>query len=112
MKTEWTKEMCSSRPLEFERVNPTTWIQRKDIQKSEAREDETDPGYICMSRFISDDIKDQIQLIEETVNTDADGSYDEGYQDGWDKGYEEGTEHLSEYEDGYQAAMILFGGAE
>ena len=52
MKTAWSKELCSSKPEQFERLNAETWIQRKDIQRAPKKDDVPDPGYTCMRRMI------------------------------------------------------------
>lgn len=82
MKTEWKEEYLSHTPQEFEKVNADTWIQRKDIKK-------VDSGYSCMSRFISNDIKAQIDITRDVLSE----SYD-----------------IEGYKIGYEAAAILFGG--
>ncbi len=60
MKTNWQKEMTSEQPLEFEQVNPTTYIQRKNIEENP---NEDQGGFICESRFISNDVYEA--LMEE-----------------------------------------------
>ena len=66
MKTKWSEELCSSKPEQFEKLNATTWIQRKDIQRAPEKEDVPDPGYTCMSRMISDDVYEA--LVEELAS--------------------------------------------
>lgn len=63
MKTAWSKELCSSKPEQFEKLNAETWIQRKDIQRAPKKDDVPDPGYTCMSRMISNDVYEA--LMEE-----------------------------------------------
>lgn len=61
MKTAWSKELCSSKPEQFEKLNAETWIQRKDIQRAPKKDDVPDPGYTCMSRMISNDVYEALQ---------------------------------------------------
>lgn len=60
MKTEWQKELCSSYPATFEQLNPDAYIQRRNIVRREAVEDDSmmggDPGFECESRYISKDV--------------------------------------------------------
>lgn len=86
MKTEWQRELLSYLPPEFEQINPTTYIQRRNIQENTEMEN---GGYVCESRFVSEDIKTQIELISDVVNSTAD---------------------VDKYKDGYDAAVILLGG--
>lgn len=57
MKTEWREELCSEYPKQFQKLNPTTYIQRKNIRKMESKEGEMGfLGYICESRIISNEV--------------------------------------------------------
>lgn len=90
MKTEWKEEIISRTPLEFEKVNEDTWIQRKDVKKIPVGEDGFDFGYRCMSRFISENVKETIDVTNEII---------------------EKIYNSQEYKTGYEAATILFGGS-
>lgn len=87
MKTEWQVEYLGYKPLEFEQVNnEPLWIQRKDIKEN------IDPefgGYICQCRFVSPDVKEQLENYQEMLNETSD---------------------VTEYVDGYNASVILLGG--
>lgn len=48
---EWTKELLGRKPEEFEKLNESTYIQRRNIRENE---DEEIGGWICESRKISD----------------------------------------------------------
>lgn len=89
MKTEWKQELTSEEPSIFQKLNPTTYMQRKNIIK-------TENGYSCESRKISKEIygelQDQATLIAQIVAQTA--TVDQ------------------EYKDAYTAAMILLGGEE
>lgn len=66
MKSEWKKEICSSRPEQFQRVADNVYIQRKDIEKVSHKATDSSPAYEdyeCMSRRISDDVYEA--LVEE-----------------------------------------------
>lgn len=65
MKTEWTAEQITAEPHDFERVNPTTWIQRRNIQ---VNPNEEQGGYTCESRFISNDV---YEALMETLDSPA-----------------------------------------
>ena len=89
MKTEWKKEHIPSEPSIFQMLNPTTYMQRRNITK-------TEEGYTCESRKISKDIYDELQdqaaFVSQVVSQTA--AVDQ------------------EYKDAYTAAMILLGGEE
>lgn len=65
MKTEWSEERLGYQPSQFEQVNETTYIQRKNIRRDVLTEDstESEPGWICESRFISDDIYEDFMEV-------------------------------------------------
>lgn len=54
---EWKKEQCPVRPKELERVNPDTFIQRRNIEPYErdGMDGQTERGFVCESRFLSVD---------------------------------------------------------
>lgn len=54
---EWQKEQCSVRPRELERVNPDTFIQRRNIKQfeREGMGGQMETGFVCESRFIGVD---------------------------------------------------------
>ena len=47
---EWTEEFLGREPGEFEKLNETTYIQRRNIREND---NEEIGGWICESRFIS-----------------------------------------------------------
>lgn len=61
MKTEWSKERLGYQPKQFEKVNETTYIQRKNIHRDVLTNDSiaSEPGWVCECRFISDDIYEE-----------------------------------------------------
>lgn len=62
--SNWEPELCEDKPEEFTRINPTTYIQRKDIHEVEYHSlDGTQAfrGYECLSREISN--TDYILLV-------------------------------------------------
>lgn len=64
MKTQWTKEQGSGQlPERFEKISADTYIQRRNIEEAPEKEDVTDPGWECESRFISEDVYEA--LMEE-----------------------------------------------
>ena len=64
MKTPWTKEMGTGPyPEQFAQLNADTYIQRKNIAQAPEREDGSDPGWVCESRYISEDVYEA--LMEE-----------------------------------------------
>ena len=66
MKTAWSEERLGYQPSQFEKVNNDTYIQRRNIRRDTLTEDstESEPGWICESRFISDDIyEDFIEVM-------------------------------------------------
>lgn len=89
MKTDWTKEFCGYLPPEFEKINSDTWAQRKNIEKRPKGDDGSDGGWQCEVRFISEDLKIQVEMVKEVVGENED---------------------VSELKTGYEAATILFGG--
>ena len=58
MKTAWSEERLGYQPSQFEKANDDTYIQRRNIRRDILTDDstESEPGWICESRFISDDI--------------------------------------------------------
>lgn len=65
MKTAWSEELIGYKPSQFEKVNDNTYIQRKNIRRDTLMEDSTksEPGWICESRFISDDIYEDFMEV-------------------------------------------------
>lgn len=61
MKTAWSEERLGHQPSQFEKVNGNTYIQRRNIRRDTLTRDstETEPGWICEARFISDDIYEE-----------------------------------------------------
>lgn len=63
MKTPWREEQLSRLPQQFEQLNSTQYIQRKNIRLDETpKEDEmegSEPTYLCKSRVISADVYEQ-----------------------------------------------------
>lgn len=68
MKTEWTDELCSKIPEQFEQLNPDTYIQRRNIRKNQTKEDEANnfESYICESRMISTDVYNEFMEAMES----------------------------------------------
>lgn len=60
MKTKWQQEQLSRLPSEFEKVNETTYIQRKNVIEIPPDENNPSTRYQCQSRFISSDIFDEL----------------------------------------------------
>lgn len=60
MKTQWTQELTPTYPAQFEQIDSTTYLQRKDVEVHKL-EDGTEDGYTCMSRKISDDVYEALQ---------------------------------------------------
>lgn len=89
MKTDWQEELSSRKLPEFEKLNETDWVQRRNEEVLDPKENETEVTYKYESRFLSDDVKQQVDIIQDIVSntTDAD-----------------------QYKDGYEAALILLGG--
>lgn len=66
MKTAWSEERLGYQPSQFEKVNDNTYIQRRNIRRDTLTRDstETEPGWTCEARFISDDIyEDFIEVM-------------------------------------------------
>ena len=65
MKTAWSEELIGYKPSQFEKVNDNTYIQRKNIRRDTLTGDSTksEPGWICESRFISDDIYEDFMEV-------------------------------------------------
>ena len=65
MKTAWSEERLGYQPSQFEKVNDNTYIQRRNIRRDTLTEDstESEPGWICESRFISDDIYEDFMEV-------------------------------------------------
>ena len=65
MKTAWSEERLGYQPSQFEKVNNDTYIQRKNIRRDTLTEDskESEPGWICEARFISDDIYEDFMEV-------------------------------------------------
>ena len=66
MKTVWSEERLGYQPSQFEKVNDNTYIQRRNIRRDTLTGDstESEPGWICEARFISDDIyEDFIEVM-------------------------------------------------
>ena len=61
MKTAWSEERLGYQPSQFEKVNDNTYIQRRNIRRDTLTDDsvESEPGWICEARFISDDIYEE-----------------------------------------------------
>lgn len=68
---EWQREQCSVRPKELERVNPDTFIQRRNIKsyEREVHDGQMESGYTCESRFLS--IEEYCGLQEENARQEA-----------------------------------------
>lgn len=86
--TDWVTEYSNSKPQEFQKAGPKTWIQRKGITQNYEKTAWTD-----QMRFLTEveyeQVKSQKELIKQTV--------------------EQMTGDLSKYEEGYNAALILLG---
>lgn len=65
MKTAWSEERLGYQPSQFEKVNDNTYIQRRNIRRDTLRNDLTksDLGWVCESRFISDDIYEDFMEV-------------------------------------------------
>ena len=65
MKTMWSEERLGYKPSQFEKVNGNTYIQRRNIRRDVLTEDstESEPGWICEARFISDDIYEDFMEV-------------------------------------------------
>ena len=65
MKTAWSEERLGYQPSQFEKVNDNTYIQRRNIRRDTLTEDstESEPGWICEARFISDDIYEDFMEV-------------------------------------------------
>lgn len=65
MKTAWSEERLGYQPSQFEKVNGNTYIQRRNIRRDVLVEGftESEPGWICESRFISDDIYEDFMEV-------------------------------------------------
>lgn len=65
MKTAWSEELIGYKPSQFEKVNDNTYIQRKSIRRDTLTGGSTksEPGWICESRFISDDIYEDFMEV-------------------------------------------------
>lgn len=78
--TEWTKELCSSKPDEIQTVGPGLLIQRKDIAQVTHEADETAgteayTAWECMSREITVSEYQMLQSITEIDNGKAIDEY-------------------------------------
>ena len=65
MKTAWSEERIGYQPLQFEKANDDTYIQRRNIRRDVLVEGstESEPGWICEARFISDDIYEDFMEV-------------------------------------------------
>lgn len=65
MKTAWSEEQIGYQPSQFEKVNGNTYIQRRNIRRDTLTENstESEPGWICEARFISDDIYEDFMEV-------------------------------------------------
>ena len=65
MKTAWSEERLGYQPSQFEKVNNDTYIQRRNIRRDTLTEDsvESEPGWVCEARFISDDIYEDFMEV-------------------------------------------------
>ena len=65
MKTAWSEERLGYQPSQFEKVNDNTYIQRRNIRRDTLTEDskESEPGWICEARSISDDIYEDFMEV-------------------------------------------------
>lgn len=65
MKTVWSEERLGYQPSQFEKVNGNTYIQRRNIHRDTLTEDsmESEPGWVCEARFISDDIYEDFMEV-------------------------------------------------
>lgn len=65
MKTVWSEEQLGYQPSQFEKVNDNTYIQRRNIHRDTLTEDsmESEPGWVCEARFISDDIYEDFMEV-------------------------------------------------
>lgn len=65
MKTVWLEERLGYQPSQFEKVNDNTYIQRRNIRRDTLREGsmESEPGWICEARFISDDVYEDFMEV-------------------------------------------------
>ena len=88
-KGKWFKDYINVNTDEFQRLNDSTYIQRRNFEQIDEEQ------YVCDARLITLDEYNEImerrdeikKVVLETTNTAA-------------------------YEDGYKAAMILLGGEE
>ena len=64
---EWKKELCAVQPKALERVNPDTFIQRRNIEpyEREVMDGQTEKGFFCEYRFLSVDEYCTLQEQEE-----------------------------------------------
>lgn len=66
--TEWTKESCSHKPDEIQTIAPGLMIQRRNIEKVDHPETDTDAAYStweCESREITVSEYEMLQSITE-----------------------------------------------
>lgn len=65
MKTVWSEELLGYQPSQFEKVNDNTYIQRRNIRRDTLTGDsvESGSGWVCESRFISDDIYEDFMEV-------------------------------------------------
>ncbi len=65
MKTMWSEERLGYQPSQFEKVNHNTYIQRRNIHRDTLTGDstESEPGWTCEARFISDDIYEDFMEV-------------------------------------------------
>lgn len=78
--TEWTKELCSSKPDELQTIAPGLLIQRRNITEANHEADETAgteayTAWECMSREITVSEYEMLQSITEIDNGKAIDNY-------------------------------------
>lgn len=92
MNNAWFTEQLAFEPIEFSRLNPHMWIQRRKIQLRTRDMDTGTVLYTCESRKLTNEEYEQIQnQIEDVKRIVAD------------------LTDTAKYEEGYNAAMILLG---
>lgn len=96
MENLWFKEVLAREPNEFERISPSSYIQRRNITKSE-------DGYICEFRKITIDEYDEI-ISKRTAEKEA------AVLKTMIAEFTRAATITTEYQDGYEAAKILLGG--
>lgn len=98
MENIWIKESLSREPLEFEKLNASTYIQRRNITK-------TEDGYTCDTRKITVDEYEEI-ISKRTADKEA------AVLKAIVAEFTRSASITAEYQDGYEAAKILLGGEE